>query len=89
MSKKTKIYEIEKNKFKTEADKWFRSNCPSERGRLTNRLVSETIIYMKGYGKAMQNYVDEPIIVDDMNEFLIQAGLEYIEDVLELTSVPQ
>tara|TARA_R100000734_G_C3313388_1_gene104678 strand:+ start:102 stop:236 length:135 start_codon:yes stop_codon:yes gene_type:complete len=44
---------------------------------------------MKGYGKAMQNYVDEPIIIDDMNEFLIQAGLEYVEEVLELNRVEQ
>ena len=89
MSKRIQIYQIEKNKFKTRADRWFRQNCPSERSRLTSRLISETIIYMKGYGKAMQNYVDEPIIIDDMNEFLIQDGLEYIEEVLELNRVEQ
>lgn len=89
MSKKTRIYEIEKNKLKKAAEIWFRANAPGERSRLTSRLLSETIIYMKGYGKAMQNYVDEPIIIDDMNEFLIQAGLEYIEETLELSSVTE
>lgn len=78
MTKKAILYEVRKHELRDAADRHFQKNFPHLRSEVTQRLLRETLIFIQGYAKAIDNFAQDPILVDEMRGLLISEGIEYI-----------
>lgn len=51
---------------------------PDDFGKITDKSINQTVLYMEGYCDAMKYHVEEPINRQEMKEFLLSISYEYI-----------
>lgn len=83
MATKRQLYKVERHELRGAADQWLIHNRPEVRSKLTKRLLAETLIYLRGYAKAMNYFARDPIIIDEMRDLMIGEGIEYIDSNIE------
>ena len=75
---KEKIYDVAKHELRDATDRYLQRNYPERRSLLTKRLLKETLIYLRGYARAIDYFTSDPIIIEDMKKLLLAEGIEYI-----------
>jgi len=56
---------------------------PELTGRITNRMVLESLIFIEGYAKAIEKDIMLPVIKDDVHQLLLEKGFQYISKRVE------
>jgi hypothetical protein len=74
----SKLLEIQKNQM-TSYIKSKQQQHPEMIGFITNRMILESLIFIKGYASAIEKDLVLPIIIKDLHELLLEQGYEYIK----------
>jgi len=72
------ILKFSKGELKAHLRHTMNTSYPEEAGKVTDKLIKQTHIYIEGYADAMKLSISEPINVKEIREFLLGAAFEYM-----------
>ena len=77
------ILHFNRNDVKLEVRKRIIAQRPELQSRFSNKIVSETTIYLKGYAEALIEHIEQPYKIDEVLSFVYDIGYEYASKRIE------
>ena len=74
---------IRKSQLKSYVHSQLVNGYPELMTRVTNRLMLETLIFIKGYASAIEPDIMLPIIKEEVQQLLLEQGFKYIISQIE------